>query len=168
MSALRRGLLTAATLSGMALFCSATAATEKAPVPGKANSAIALRQSPYRRTRETEKAHEYYPAAWGVGHLQTSLTSSGNLVRFTFRVLDPKRARPFADHAATPYLYAPRTHAVLQVPTMDKIGQLRQLGNLESNKDYWMVFSNKGNLVRAGDRVNVIIGPFHAEGLLVE
>ena len=51
---------------------------------------------------------------------------------------------------------------------MDKIGQLRQLGSLESNKDYWMVFSNKGNLVRAGDRVNVIIGPFHAESLLVE
>jgi hypothetical protein len=93
----------------------------------------ARRQSPYRRTRETEKAHEYYPAAWGVEHLQTALTSSGNLVRFTFRVLDPKRAKPFADHAATPYLYAPRTHAVLQVPTMEQIGQLRQLGNLESN-----------------------------------
>jgi hypothetical protein len=100
--------------------------------------------------------------------LQTALTSSGNLVRFTFRVVDPLRAKPLADHAATPYLYAPRTHAVLQVPTMEKIGQLRQLGNLEPSKDYWMVFSNKGNLVRAGDRVNVIIGPFHAEGLLVE
>jgi hypothetical protein len=124
--------------------------------------------SPYTRTRETEKAREYYPSAWGVQHLQTQLTSSGNLVRFTFRVLDPARAKPFADHAATPYLYAPRTHAMLQVPTMEKIGQLRQLGYLEPNKDYWMVFSNKGNLVRAGDRVNVIIGPFHAEGLLVE
>jgi hypothetical protein len=124
--------------------------------------------SPYTRTRETEKAREYYPSAWGVQRLQTQLTSSGNLVRFTFRVLDPARAKPFADHAATPYLYAPRTHAMLQVPTMEKIGQLRQLGNLEPNKDYWMVFSNKGNLVRAGDRVNVIIGPFHAEGLLVE
>jgi hypothetical protein len=124
--------------------------------------------SPYTRTRETEKAREYYPAAWGVQDLQTALTSSGNLVRFTFRVVDPVRAKPLADHAATPYLYAPRTHAVLQVPTMEKIGQLRQLGKLESNKDYWMVFSNKGNLVRAGDRVNVMIGPFHAEGLLVE
>jgi hypothetical protein len=126
------------------------------------------KHSPYTRTRETEKAREYYPSAWGVQHLQTALTSSGNLVRFTFRVVDPLRAKPLADHAATPYLYAPRTHAVLQVPTMEKIGQLRQLGNLEPNKDYWMVFSNKGSLVRAGDRVNVIIGPFHAEGLLIE
>jgi hypothetical protein len=129
---------------------------------------VSRRHSPYPLTRETEKAHQYYPSAWGVERLQTGLTSSGNLVRFTFRVVDPKRAKPLGDHAATPYLYAPRTHAVLQVPVMEKIGQLRQLGNLESNKDYWMVFSNKGNLVRAGDRVNVIIGPFHAEGLLVE
>jgi hypothetical protein len=31
-----------------------------------------------------------------------------------------------------------------------------------------MAFSNKGNLVRPGERVNVIIGKFHADGLLVE
>ena len=175
MSVHRRGSMAGAILFGIALvyFSSAVSAETRGAVTGSKVGARttangARRQSPYRRKRETEKAHEYYPAAWGVEHLQTALTSSGNLVRFTFRVLDPKRAKPFADHAATPYLYAPRTHAVLQVPTMDKIGQLRQLGNLESNKDYWMVFSNKGNLVRAGDRVNVIIGPFHAEGLLVE
>jgi hypothetical protein len=51
---------------------------------------------------------------------------------------------------------------------MEKIGQLRQLGNLVPNKEYWMVFSNKGQPVAAGDRVNVIVGPFHADGLLVE
>jgi hypothetical protein len=31
-----------------------------------------------------------------------------------------------------------------------------------------MVFSNKGNLVKPGDRVNVVIGTFHADGLMVE
>jgi hypothetical protein len=30
------------------------------------------------------------------------------------------------------------------------------------------VFSNKGNLVKRGDRVNVMIGAFHADGLMVE
>ncbi len=148
-------------LSGIALLLSAIVTLAQPGVEPR-------RQSPYTRTRETQKAHEYYPAAWGVEHLQTAMTSSGNLIRFTFRVVDPQRAKPLGDHAAKPYMYAPRTHAVLQVPTMEKIGQLRQLGNLEPNKDYWMVFSNKGNLVRSGDRVNVIIGPFHAEGLLVE
>ena len=31
-----------------------------------------------------------------------------------------------------------------------------------------MAFSNKGNYVKDGDRVNVIIGSFHADGLLVQ
>jgi hypothetical protein len=31
-----------------------------------------------------------------------------------------------------------------------------------------MVFSNKGNLVKAGDRVNVLIGSFHIDGLVVQ
>src|SRR5579862_2441981 len=92
--------------------------------------------SPYPAMRESGKAHEYYPAAWGVDHLRASYTSSGNLIRFTFRVLDPKLARPLGDHAATPYMFAPRTHAVLQVPVMEKIGQLRQLGNLEPKNEY--------------------------------
>jgi hypothetical protein len=31
-----------------------------------------------------------------------------------------------------------------------------------------MVFSNKGNLVKHGDRVNVVAGAFHLDGLMVE
>src|SRR6267154_966710 len=89
-------------------------------------------------------------------------------MKFSERVLEPKLAKALGDHESTPYLYAPRSHAMLQVPTMEKIGQLRQLNAAEANKEYWMVFSNKGNLVRPGERVNVIIGKFHADGLLVE
>jgi hypothetical protein len=31
-----------------------------------------------------------------------------------------------------------------------------------------MAFSNKGRLVKRGDRVNVVIGQFRAEGLVVD
>jgi hypothetical protein len=126
------------------------------------------RTSPYHGMKESEKAKDLYPAVWGVDRLRVSYTSSGNLIRFSYRIVEPKLAKTLGDHEATPYLFAPRTHAMLQVPTMEKIGQLRQLGAVEANKDYWMVFSNKGNLVRPGERVNVIIGKFHADGLLVE
>ena len=51
---------------------------------------------------------------------------------------------------------------------MDKVGPLRQTGALQAGQDYWVAFSNKGNLVKPGDRVDVIIGRFHADGLLVE
>jgi len=54
------------------------------------------------------------------------------------------------------------------VPSMDKVGQLRQSGPPEAGKTYWMVFSNKGNLVRPGHRVGVVIGAFRATSLAVE
>jgi hypothetical protein len=126
------------------------------------------RTSPYHGMQTSEKARAYYPAAWGVDHLRASYTSSGNLIRFSYHVVEPKLAKALGTHESTPYLFAPRSRAVLQIPTMEKIGQLRQLNAAEAGKEYWMVFSNKGNPVRRGDRVNVIIGKFHADGLLVE
>jgi len=38
----------------------------------------------------------------------------------------------------------------------------------EAGKSYWMVFSNKGRLVKRGDHVSVVIGAFHADGLVVD
>jgi hypothetical protein len=83
-------------------------------------------------------------------------------------VTDPVRAKALGDIRATPFLYGQRSHAVLHIPVMDKVGQLRQTGAVESGKEYWMVFSNKGDLVRSGDRVSVVIGTFHADGMMVE
>ena len=56
----------------------------------------------------------------------------------------------------------------LVIPTMGKIGQLRQSAAPEAGKSYWMAFSNKGRIVKRGDRVNIVIGNFHAESLRVE
>lgn len=142
--------------------------TAQAPAPGAAQASKPTRSSPYHGMKLSEKARNYYPAAWGVDHLRATYTSSGNLIRFSYRVVEPKLASALGDHELTPVLYAPRSHAMLQIPTMEKIGQLRQMGGNEANKEYWMVFSNKGNLVRPGERVDVIIGKFHADGLLVE
>ncbi len=121
-----------------------------------------------RAARLTERQREFYAARWGVDKLKVSYTSSGNLIRFSYRVTEPGLAKPLADRGQTPYLLGTRTRAVLQVPVMEKVGPLRQAMTQEAGKEYWMTFSNKGNLVRPGDRVNVTIGSFHADGLLVE
>jgi len=47
---------------------------------------------------------------------------------------------------------------------MENVGQLRQSAPPENGKSYWMVFSNKGRLVKRGDHVSVVIGAFHATG----
>ncbi|MEN6587580.1 MAG: hypothetical protein ABFE02_16185 [Sulfuricella sp.] len=123
--------------------------------------------SPYR-PGVPDSARDYYQSLWGVDNLLVRQTASGNLIRFSYRITDPERSKALGDKRATPLLYGQRSRAVLHIPVMDKIGQLRQTGSGEAGQEYWMVFSNKGNLVKPGDRVNVVIGSFHADGLMVE
>ena len=124
--------------------------------------------SPYHPVSVPNRARDYYQSVWGVDNLLVSQTASGNLIRFSYRVTDPARAKVLGNKQATPYLIGQRSRAMLQIPVMDKVGQLRQTGAPQAGQEYWMVFSNKGNLIKAGDRVNVIIGTFHADGLLVK
>jgi hypothetical protein len=124
--------------------------------------------SRYQNTRGTIKSKHYYMDVWGVDRLRASYTSSGNLIKFSYRVIQPKLAKTLGEHQNAPELIGIRSNAVLHIPTMEKVGQLRQMSAAEANKDYWMVFSNKGNLVKPGDEVSVIIGRFRADGLIVE
>lgn len=146
----------------------APTAPARPPHGGQAAPSPARKQAPGRPVRLTKKANQYFQAAWGVDKLKVSRVASGNLIRFTYRVTDPAHAAPLTDRNLTPVLYAQRTRAVLSVPVMEKIGPLRQSGTLKTGQEYWMTFSNKGNLVRPGDRVNVIVGQFHADGLVVQ
>lgn len=143
------------------------------PVQGASAAAVApptptRKTSPYHPPTVPSSAKGYYQSVWGVDNLLVQWTASGNLIRFSYRVINPERAKALNDKLSTPYLFGQRSHAMLQIPVMEKIGQLRQTTTPEAGKQYWMVFSNKGNLVKSGDRVDVMIGSFHAEGLLVE
>ena len=133
-----------------------------------ANALPGRKTSPYRPTGTPERAKTYYQSVWGIDNLLVRATASGNLIRFSYRVTNPAQAKPLGSKEATPILYGERSNAVLHVPVMDKVGDLRQSGPQEAGQSYWMVFSNKGNLVRSGDRVDVFIGAFHATGLMVE
>jgi hypothetical protein len=115
-----------------------------------------------------DSARVTYELLWGVDQMTAKLTQADELIRFTYRVVDPRKAKPLHDRAATPQLFDERAHAVLQVPVMDKVGPLRQSTPPEYGKVYWMAFSNKGKLVQAGHRVSVVIGPFRVDGLIVQ
>jgi hypothetical protein len=126
------------------------------------------RTAPLHQQQVTGKAKKYYVGAWGVDKMKVSYTSSGNLIRFSYRVLDTELAKALSSKVDTPVMVGLRSRAVLQVPVMDKVGPLRQAAAPVVGQEYWMMFSNKGNLVRPGDRVSVVIGSFHADGLMVE
>jgi hypothetical protein len=83
-------------------------------------------------------------------------------------VLDADRAKPLSDKKVDPSLIDPQAGVKLVVPSLEQVGQLRQSATPEAGKSYWMAFSNSGRLVKRGDHVNVVIGQFHADGLIVE
>ena len=90
------------------------------------------------------------------------------MIRFTYRVLDAEKAKLLNDKKAEPALLDPKANVKLVVPTMEKVGQLRQTAPPEAGKLYWMAFSNKGRHVQRGDHVDIVIGQFRADGLVVD
>jgi hypothetical protein len=114
------------------------------------------------------RARAYYGLFWGIDSLNVRAVESGELIRFSYRVLDGDRAKPLNDKKQDPILLAPSAHVKLVVPSLEKVGQLRQSSTPESGKVYWMAFSNPGRVVKRGDHVNIVIGQFHTNGLVVE
>ena len=143
----------------------AAPAAEGAPTPIAQHTA---KTSPYKPDRFAGRAGTYYRMVWGVDSLIVKWGESGEVIRFTYRVLDADKAKVLNDKKFEPSLIDPKAGVKLVVPALENVGQLRQSAPPEDGKTYWMVFSNKGRLVKRGDHVNVVIGSFHADGLIVD
>ncbi len=142
-----------------ALACTGTAAgAADAPAPA----------SPYQPDRFAGKAGHYYAAAWGIDSLSVKLVESGELIRFSYRVINPAQSAPLNDKRLKPSLIDEARRVSLVVPEMENVGMLRQTPPPREGHSYWIVFSNKGRLVKRGDRVDVLIGPFRASNLVVD
>lgn len=122
----------------------------------------------YEPNHFPKREHSYYDLFWGVDALSAKSVESGELIKFTYRVLDPAKAKALNDKTNEPVMYDPAVRAKLVVPSLEKVGQLRQASTPEAGRIYWMAFSNPGRVVKRGDRVTVVIGQFHIEGLVVE
>lgn len=156
---LASGILCAAALA-QASQGTGTSAAPPSPPPTHS-------KSPYRPTTPN-RARDYYQLVWGVDALAVRSVESGELIRFNYRVLDAVKAQALNDKKSEPFLFDERARVKLVVPSLEKVGQLRQSSTPEAGKIYWMAFSNKGGAVKRGDRVSVVIGKFRADGLVVE
>lgn len=163
------------------LLCSALFAQSAAPAStdnkapqsesrpsAQADRAAVLSAWQYLSSRTSRNADIYYESAWGIDSLKVKYTEAGEMIRFTYRVVDPVKAAPLNDKKAEPVLYDAEAGVKLVVPQMEKIGKLRQSSSAKAGMSYWMAFSNAGRRVRTGHRVDVQIGNFHANNLLVE
>jgi hypothetical protein len=136
------------------------------PAPGTPTISSATRH--YHPDPFAGRAGKYYSLVWGVDALTVKAVESGQLIRFSYEVLDPSKATTLNDKKLEPKLIAPDAKAILIIPSLEKVGQLRQSSTPEAGKSYWMAFSNPRRTVKRGDRVSVVIGQFHADGLVVE
>ena len=118
--------------------------------------------------RLTQRAQMYYEGVWGVDELHVKVAETGEIIRFNYRVLDPQKAAALNDKKAHPEMLDIQAGVKLVVPQMDKIGQLRQSSAPKAGMTYWMAFSNPTRVVKRGHRVDVVIGSFRAENLIVE
>ena len=114
------------------------------------------------------RARMYYQGAWGVDSFRVKYTESGEIVRFSYRVVDPEKATALNDKKVEPTLIDPQAGVSLVVPQVSNVGKMRQTSTPKPGMTYWMAFSNVGRRVKRGDRVDVVIGHFRATGLEVE
>jgi hypothetical protein len=138
-----------------------SAATSPSPTPP--NSSVR-----YRPNQVPKREREYLGMIWGVDQLSVKAVESGELIRFSYHVVDPAKAKPLNDKKIDAFLISPVARVKLVIPSLEKVGQLRQTETPEAGKSYWMAFSNPRRKVKPGDRVNLDIGQFHIAGLVVE
>ena len=123
---------------------------------------------PTATTSGGSRAALMYLRRWGVENLVVRATSSGAMVRFSYHVVDANKAKMLNEKRVTPSLILERTGQRFEVPTEEKVGQLRQVVEPQNGREYWMLFGNRNHAVKRGDRVDIVVGNFRASGLTVE
>ena len=166
-----KSMLLAEFFAGSILILSTVSAqnpVKSSPPPPTSSPANSTAEAPASAANWHAMNSTYYKRKWGVDVVGVRLVSSGAMLRFSYRVIDPEKAQPLNDKRWNPYLVDEATGVKLGVPEMEKVGKLRQTGPAEEGRVYWMVFGNPGELVKHGDRVDVVIGNFRADGIVVE
>ncbi|HEY3446131.1 MAG TPA: hypothetical protein VGK67_07185 [Myxococcales bacterium] len=111
---------------------------------------------------------QFFQRNWGIDVVGVRCVSSGLMLRFDYRVVDPERAKVLTDRKTRPFLVDEATGTALAVPAMENIGELRQVAPLEARRTYFMIFGNPGGLVKPGSRVSLVMGSFRVDGLEVQ
>ena len=162
---LRANLVFLAAVLG-SIFLAFQAGAQTASQP--ANQKQPAERMHYRPDRFAGRAGKYYALVWGVDSLSLKYAESGEIIRFSYRILDPSKARTLNDKKLEPSLIDPAAGVKLVIPSLEKVGQLRQSSTPVAVNSYWLAFSNNGRLVKRGHRVDDVIGSFRAQGLEVD
>jgi hypothetical protein len=155
-------LLVAAFAAGLGLTCGVATAGSLEAI-AHAPKAAAPTSAEWRSRQGL-----YYKRNWGVEIIGVKPVSSGLMLAFRYRVLDPAKAKVLNDRHSKAYLRDEATGTVLSVPAMENVGELRTGAAPQADRTYFMIFGNPGRLVKSGSRVTVVAGNLHVDGLIVD
>ena len=164
-----KAILVGSLLAGVVVSALAQAPTTAAPAksPKPSTAPAPAKPSRYRTNQLPKSAQQFYSMMWGVDSFSVKAVEEGEIIRFSYRIVDPAKAKMLNEKKSQPSLIDQAAGVSLVVPSMEKVGQLRQTSTPEAGKVYWMAFSNKGGRVKPGHKVNIVIGTFRVEGLTV-
>src|SRR6516162_1720856 len=77
----------------------------------------------YRMHQQAASALQYYSAIWGVDSLSVKSAESGEIIRFTYRIIDADKAKALNDKKNEPALIDSTAGVKLVVPSLEKVGK---------------------------------------------
>src|SRR6267378_8206353 len=114
---------------GHLLLCGMLFGQSSAPTSNQSQNQPSVTQSPAPAAKPTpapvhyhptqsRRANLHYALVWGVDSLSVKWTESGEVIRFSYRVLDPDKAQQLNDKKAEPSLIDPNAGVKLVVPSL--------------------------------------------------
>jgi hypothetical protein len=147
-----------------AVTATPVASATSSPAPASAHPA----STPPASDTRSPRADRMYQLLWGIKDMHVRETASGSIIRFSYRVVDAAKAKVLNDPKLNPVLIDSNSGDKLSVPETENAGKLRQVADPEVGREYWMVFLNNSRFVKPGSKVDIKIGTFRADGLVVE
>ena len=126
--------------------------------------------APYAEVNLSPETIQALREQWGIEVLGIRLVSANMMMDFRYRVHDVEKALPLFDHRIKPHLVVDRNQIKLPVPMAAKVGAFRPTNrgkNIKADKNYFMIFGNPDQHVKAGETVTIVVGDFRVEHLLV-
>jgi hypothetical protein len=140
------------------------------PAPNATSAALVkpAKQGPRTSAEWQARQGQYVKRNWGVEIVGIKPVSSGYMLSFRYRILDPEKGKLLNDRKAKAYVIDEASGIRLAVPAMEKVGELRVGSTPETDRTYFMIFGNPGKLVKSGAKVSIVVGNFKVEGLIVD
>jgi len=164
-----RGGLAPALLFAIGVLCGlGTAADVHGASADQAAATTSSAATAKNAVHYSQREELYYARRYGVGELRVHSISAGASLEFRFRVVDAEKAKGLFGNRAAAVIIARKTGTKLSAPAIEKPGTLPGAATPEVGREYWLTFANRGKIVKAGELVDITIGPVRISGLIVE